>query len=144
MCRANVQHHQDHIPTVLVVEDDVIARIVIADDLRLAGFAVIEAGSGSEALAVLSTDRIVDLIFSDVHMPGRINGAALAEIVMDRFSQTRIMLCSGSAEGRDLAGQSGIPFVHKPYRAEAVIDLVALLVKDGNPDRSPPGPGAHG
>jgi CheY-like chemotaxis protein len=128
---ANVYRQQTHTPTVLVVEDDVIVRIVIADELRLGGFEVIEAGSGPEALAVLSTDRTIDLIFSDIHMPGRINGAALAAIVRDRFSRTRIILCSGSTDGLDLAGIPAVPFVRKPYRPEAVLALVAQLMRGG-------------
>lgn len=126
----------DKSPTVLVVEDDVIVRIVIADDLRLAGFQVIEAGSGGEALAVLDTDRTVDLIVSDIHMPGRINGIDLAVTVLNRFPQTRIILCSGSTDGHKLAGISGIPFIPKPYRPEAVIALVTLLLKEGDFDRT--------
>ena len=125
-------------PTVLVAEDDVIVRIVIADDLRFAGFEVIEAGSGTEALAHLSTDRHVDLILSDVQMPGRLNGIDLAVIVMDRFPQTRIILCSGSADGHELAGISGIPFVDKPYRTETILALVAMLLKDGDMNHSRP------
>lgn len=130
-------------PTVLVAEDDVIVRIVIADDLRFAGFEVIEAGSGTEALAHLSTDRHVDLILSDVHMPGRLNGIDLAAIVMDRFPQTRIILCSGSADAHEMVGISGIPFIDKPYRPETIIALVALLLKDGDLDRNRPCRQAH-
>lgn len=129
--------------TVLVAEDDVIVRIVIADDLRFAGFEVIEAGSGTEALAHLSTDRHVDLILSDVHMPGRLNGIDLAVIVMDRFPQTRIILSSGSTDGHELASISGIPFIDKPYRPETILALVALLLKDGDLDRSRPLLQAH-
>ena len=133
----------DQTPTVLVAEDDVIVRIAIADDLRLAGFEVIEAGSGAEALAFLSADPPVDLILSDVHMPGRLNGIDLAAIVMDRFPQTRIILCSGSTDGHDLAGISGIPFIHKPYRPEAVIALVASILQDRDLDDSQPLLRAH-
>ena len=133
----------DQTPTVLVAEDDVIVRIAIADDLRLAGFEVIEAGSGAEALAFLSADPPIDLILSDVHMPGRLNGIDLAAIVMDRFPQTRIILCSGSTDGHDLAGISGIPFIHKPYRPEAVIALVASILQDRDLDDSQPLLRAH-
>ncbi len=133
----------DQTPTVLVAEDDVIVRIVIADDLRLAGFEVIEAGSGAEALAFLSSDRPIDLILSDVHMPGRLNGIDLAAIVMDRFPQTRIILSSGSTDGHDLAGISGIPFIHKPYRPETVIALVASIFQDRDLDHSQPLLRAH-
>ena len=133
----------DQTPTVLVAEDDVIVRIVLADDLRDAGFEVIEAGSGAEALALLTAGRHVDLILSDVHMPGRLNGMDLAAIVTDRFPRTRIILCSGSMDGHDLAGISGIPFIRKPYRPEAVLALVALLLKDGDLDCSRPLLRAH-
>lgn len=133
----------DQTPTVLVAEDDVIVRIVIADDLRLAGFDVIEAGSGAEALALLSADRPIDLILSDVHMPGRLNGIDLAAIVMDRFPQTRIILCSGSTDGHDLAGNSDISFIDKPYRPEAVIALVASILQDRDLDQSQPLSRAH-
>ena len=139
-----MHHPSDQTPTVLVAEDDVIVRIVIADDLRLAGFEVIEAGSGAEALALLSADRVIDLILSDVHMPGRLNGIDLAEIVMDRFPQTRIILCSGSMDGHDLAGISGIPVIHKPYRPEAVIALVTSILQDGDLDQSQPRRQAQG
>jgi CheY-like chemotaxis protein len=138
-----VHNPSDQTPTVLVAEDDVIVRIAIADDLRLAGFEVIEAGSGAEALAFLSADPPVDLILSDVHMPGRLNGIDLAAIVMDRFPQTRIILCSGSTDGHDLAGISGIPFIHKPYRPEAVIALVASILQDRDLDDSQPLLRAH-
>jgi len=138
-----VHNPSDQTPTVLVAEDDVIVRIVIADDLRLAGFEVIEAGSGAEALALLSSDRPVDLILSDVHMPGRLNGIDLAAIIMDRFPQTRIILCSGSTDGHDLAVISGIPFIDKPYRPEAVIALVASMLQDRDLDHSQPLLRAH-
>jgi CheY-like chemotaxis protein len=141
-----VHNPSDQTPTVRVAEDDVIVSIVIADDLRLAGFDVIEAGSGAEALALLSTDRYIDLIQSDVHMPGRRNGTDLAAIIMDRFPQTRIILCSGGTDGHDLTGSSGIPFIDKPCRPEAVIALVALQLQDGTldgtHDRSTPRAGA--
>jgi DNA-binding NtrC family response regulator len=130
-------------PTVLVAEDDVIVRIVIADDLRFAGFEVIEAGSGTEALAHLSTDRHVDLVLSDVHMPGRLNGIDLAVIVKDRFPQTRIILCSGSTDAQEMIGISGIPFIDKPYRPETIIALVTLLLKHGEIDHSRPLLQAH-
>ena len=133
----------DQTPTVLVAEDDVIVRIVIADDLRQAGFEVIEAGSGAEALDLLSTDRHVDLILSDVHMPGRLNGIDLAAIIMDRFPQTHIILCSGSSDGHDLAGISGIPYIDKPYRPEAVIALVASILQGRVLDQSQPLLRAH-
>ena len=137
-CRINVHNPSDQTPTVRVAEDDVIVSIVIADDLRLAGFDVIEAGSGAEALALLSTDRHVDLILSDVHMPGRRNGTDLAAIIMDRFPQTRIILCSGGTDGHDLTGIPGIPFIDKPCRPEAILALVALQLQDGTLDRSKP------
>jgi len=94
-----------------------------------AGFDVIEAGSATEALSLLDSGRMIDAIFSDVQMPGRINGAGLAEIVQRRFPATRIILTSGSDAGYDLAGSPEVPFIWKPYRAETVIAAVERVLQ---------------
>jgi two-component system, response regulator PdtaR len=61
-------------PTVLVVEDEVLVRMVIADYLRDCGFRVLEASTADEAMRVLGTNERVDIVFSDVQMPGSLDG----------------------------------------------------------------------
>ena len=55
---------------ILVVEDEVLVRVLVAEELRLAGFSVIEAGRADEALTFIKADEQVDLVFSDIRMPG--------------------------------------------------------------------------
>lgn len=69
-----------HKPTVLVVEDDVLIRLSVADALRSAGLDVIEAATGDEALTVLASSATVDLVFTDIQMPGSTDGLELAQI----------------------------------------------------------------
>src|SRR6202034_3122259 len=70
---------------ILVVEDEVLIRVVIAEELRLAGFSVIEAGRADEALTYVKAGEQVDLVFSDIQTPGPLNGVQLAEILRDRY-----------------------------------------------------------
>jgi CheY-like chemotaxis protein len=70
---SNNENHADA-STVLVVEDEVLIRMATADYLRVCGYRVVEAGSGDEAVAVLKTDIRVDVVFTDVSMPGTLNG----------------------------------------------------------------------
>jgi two-component system, response regulator PdtaR len=81
--------------TVLVVEDDVLERGPLAEYLRDAGFRVIEAANGHEAVEVLSSEMTVDIVFSDIRMPGEIDGLALAHWVDQRMPNVRVLLTSG-------------------------------------------------
>jgi CheY-like chemotaxis protein len=67
----NVGVQANDIHTVLVVEDEVLVRLMIAEELRSAGFQVIEAADADEALAVLANITDVSVIFSDIRMPGK-------------------------------------------------------------------------
>ena len=66
-------------PSVLVVEDDVLVRTVVAAYLRECGFGVVESVSADEAVRVLEAGIRVDIVFSDVNMPGKLDGFGLAQ-----------------------------------------------------------------
>ncbi|MGZ5904834.1 MAG: response regulator, partial [Reyranella sp.] len=66
-------------PTVLVVEDEILVRTVIAAYLRDCGFDVVEAGSADEAVRVLEAGVRIDIVFSDINMPGSLDGFGLAQ-----------------------------------------------------------------
>jgi CheY-like chemotaxis protein len=99
--------------TVLVVEDDVLIRMMIADELRQTGFRVVEASSGDEALRCLASGYAVDLIFTDVQMPGKIDGAALARLVARDYPEIRVFVTS--AHGRMPHAGLAAQFIPKPY-----------------------------
>ena len=116
------QEQSSAAPVVLVVENDVLLRLVTASNLRDAGFEVIEAANSAEAIRIL--DRIpVDVLFSDIDMPGKMDGLALAQWVHQRQVDTTIILTSGGerplGDAREYA-----TFLPKPY---AVTDVEHLL-----------------
>lgn len=103
----------------MVVEDDVMLRTTVARFLEDAGLDVVEAGSGDEALAKFEAHQPVDLLFTDVLMPGDIDGLHLARNVLDRWPETRVIIASAMqiapAKLPDRAS-----FLPKPYRAKDV------------------------
>lgn len=103
--------------TVLIVEDEVLIRMAVADYLRDCGYRVVEADNGDEAVSLLKTDAEVDVVFSDVNLPGGINGFALAQWIRRERPGLRTILTSGivraAREAHDLCEEG--PLVEKPY-----------------------------
>src|ERR1700719_1713035 len=83
-------------PTVLVVEDEVLVRLMICDELRERGFRVIEAVDADQAADVLDSSTEVDLIVSDIRMPGRLDGLALAHHVAANHAGLPMILASAA------------------------------------------------
>jgi CheY-like chemotaxis protein len=111
-------------PNILVVEDDVLTRCLISDELRARGFKVLEASSADDAIAVLDRVR-VDLLFVDIHLPGSRNGLDVARIVRERPAPAHIILTSGKAEASAIPDLDDLGlFIRKPYLVSRVIDLV--------------------
>ena len=120
------QEHSSAAPVVLIVENDVLLRLVTASNLRDAGFEVIEAANCAEALRVL--DRIpVDVLFSDIDMPGKIDGLALAQWVHRSQADTRIILTSGAARAPGEVKKYA-SFLSKPYAAKDVERLLRSVL----------------
>ena len=120
--------------TVLVVEDEVLIRLVIADYLRECGYRVHEAASADEAIVVLeSRDVSVDIVFSDVIMPGRMDGFGLARWVRANRPQIDIVLTSGIDRSAEVAGMlcQGGPLLEKPYEPQKVADRIKQLLARG-------------
>jgi two-component system, response regulator PdtaR len=102
-------------PLVLVVEDDDLLRLTSSLELAARGFRTVEARTADEALAILERCSKVDAIFTDVCMPGSMNGLALAHHVRRSQPDTYVLITSGD----DLPDEAPIPsrsdFVPKPY-----------------------------
>ena len=94
---------------VLVVEDEVVLRMAVSAHLRDAGFVVIEAVDAEEAVELLRANHKIQLVFSDITMPGTMDGDLLAEWISERYPEIRILLTSGITQ----RGQQ--PFIAKPY-----------------------------
>lgn len=114
---------------ILVVEDEALIRFATADLLRHDGHLVLEAATADEALALLAAGVRIDAIFSDVQMPGRLDGIDLARRVAEAHPQIAVVLTSANSPDHRLS--AGNRFVRKPYRdADVVAALRAALGED--------------
>lgn len=113
---------------VLVVEDEVLVRLDIAGYLRSRGFAVLEAGNAREAMQLLDADPNIDLVFSDISMPGSLNGIELARWIRAKRSRVRVLLTSGTANNIQIALQEN-PVVEKPYHPSDVETTIRRLLR---------------
>jgi CheY-like chemotaxis protein len=110
--------------TLLVVEDDVITRFSIADELRNAGYRVLEASSAEDAIAILEHVPI-HLLFADIHMPKGMSGLDVARVAKGRCPAPKVILTSGKVSPKEIADLDELgPFVDKPYLPSRVLDLV--------------------
>jgi two-component system, cell cycle response regulator CpdR len=110
--------------TVLIAEDEPMLLMVVADTLRDAGYQVLEAANGEAALALLTQNPQVDLLMSDIRMPG-INGYQLAQKSLELRPNLRILLMTGYAQDviPKQIGQLGIPILYKPFDFEKLPEL---------------------
>ncbi len=112
---------QGHGETILAVEDNAALRRTLVRQLDSLGYRVLEAANGTEALAILQSTG-VDLVFSDVVMPGEIDGVGLARIIEQRWPAIPVVLASGFPETklRELYPAIDFRLLSKPYRKEHV------------------------
>ena len=119
------------IRTILVVEDEILVRMPLAEYLRDCGYRVFEAASVAEAQTVLDADTPVDLVFSDVNLVGPENGFALASWVRRHHPTTKVLLTSGAANASEKAGElcSHGPVLPKPYSYAVVLQRIEALLR---------------
>ena len=113
-------------PVVLVVDENLVLRSAFAKRLRTAGFEVLEAANAAEAVQILKCIP-VDALFSDIDMPGRMDGCALAQWVHQHELNTRIILTSGPDRTLGEAGEY-VSFVSKPYASAEVEYLLRSVL----------------
>jgi CheY-like chemotaxis protein len=118
---------------ILVVEDASDVRDIAVTVLRKGGFVVLEAPDASTALDILARDPEIALVFTDVVMPGTMNGMDLARTIAERWPSLRLILTSGYAER--LTEREWLPpdvgFLRKPYRPLELIGKVRSAVEAG-------------
>ena len=112
---------------VLVVENDPLVRATAVDVLEEAGFEVIEAPSADYAVVVLEKRPDVRVVFTDVEMPGKLDGIQLARIVQHRFRGAGIVVGSGGARPQSSELSPDATFLAKPYAAAALVDAIRKL-----------------
>jgi two-component system, response regulator PdtaR len=117
--------------TVLVVEDEALVNQDIAEALRDHGFEALQAYNGEQALKLLETVRDIRVLFTDVNLPGRLNGVELAKVVQIRWPRIEVLVTSANSrpeiEALDVVAQLG-RFVQKPYPTGAVTRRIHEIV----------------
>lgn len=116
--------------TVLVVEDDVLVRMPIAQYLRDCGYIVIEAANADEAMTVLlHPETAVDVVFTDIDMPGSVDGFGLAKWIREHRPKLDVFLAGtvprAVENAKELCAQGPIP---KPYDAQTVHNHIRRLL----------------
>lgn len=116
--------------TVLVVEDDPIIRMGAVDLVTAAGFDVLEAGNAEDAIRILEMRSDVDLVFTDIEMPGTMDGLKLAHYISERWPPVKLLLASG----RMILEQSHLPkgamFFSKPYQDDTIVETIRVMVAE--------------
>ncbi len=108
---------------VLVVEDELLIRMFLSDELRDAGFHVIEAYNADEALVILGS-VVPDIIVSDVRMPGSLDGIGLLAAVRQTFPALPVIITSAHLQPPSAVSDGAVQFIAKPYRVELVLQSI--------------------
>ena len=114
----------------LVVEDEVLVRLLICDELRDRGLRVVEAANADEALMYVRTDPTVRLVFSDVRMPGSMDGVALAQHLKSEFPHVTVVLTSGHLLPGDVERETLL--LTKPYPLVETGNRIIALLDEGH------------
>lgn len=113
-------------PTIFVIEDEWLLLDTITAELQDAGYGVIEAMSGDDALAILNATRKPDLLFTDIRLPGSVDGWQLAEAARAKYPHMPVIYATGytAIPARQVPGSI---FLQKPYRPSAVVQAATEL-----------------
>jgi two-component sensor histidine kinase/DNA-binding response OmpR family regulator len=118
-------------PKVLVVEDEMLLRMRAVDIVEDAGFTPIEAANADEALAILESRSDVDLLFTDIQMPGSMDGLKLAYAVHERWPSIKIILVSGKLTPTDSERPTDSRFFGKPLEVNQMIAEIQGMIGQG-------------
>ena len=110
---------------ILVVEDEALIRMTAADFLADAGHRVIEAANADLAVDVLEHHDDIEVVFTDINMPGSIDGLGLAELANRRWPAVRLIVASGKVPACSLHLPKGGVFLPKPYDSQSLTAALA-------------------
>ncbi len=108
-------------PVILIVEDEFLLRMDSAEMIESAGFEVVQAANADEAIAILKARPDIHVVFTDIQMPGSMDGLNLARFVRDRWPPIKIVATSGRVMVGDDDLPAGSVFLPKPYRGAQVV-----------------------
>jgi CheY-like chemotaxis protein len=118
-------------PVVLIVEDELLLRMNAVDMIEAAGFEVVEAANADEAIEILQARRDIGVVFTDIQMPGSMDGLKLVRAVRGRWPPIKIVATSGHVGVVQTDLPEGGRFLPKPYSAGQVMDVLRELTAGG-------------
>ena len=127
MTDSNQPDQPERIPVLLVVEDEPLLRMLAVDVGEDAGFLVVAAANADDAVAILESRSDIRLVFTDIDMPGSLDGMKLAACIRDRWPPIHIILTSGHMKPSQDDMPAGSMFFAKPYRQDRVIDAMRRM-----------------
>jgi two-component system, response regulator PdtaR len=114
---------------VLVVEDEVLVRLHAVSLLEDAGFSTLQAGSADEAIALLEARKDIRIVFTDINLPGSMDGLRLAHAIRHRWPPIELVLTSGQAKVSDEDLPARSLFLGKPYDRAELVPMMQSLVQ---------------
>ncbi|BCH60358.1 response regulator [Agrobacterium vitis] len=120
-------------PVILVVEDSPLIRMGAIDLVLSAGYDVLEAGDADEAIRILESRDDIDLVFTDVQMPGTMDGIKLSHYIRDRWPPVKLIIASGAAILEESMLPGGSRFFSKPYDELTITEAMAQLLLSEDP-----------
>jgi two-component system, response regulator PdtaR len=113
-----------HPVVILIVEDDGLINLMASDDLKRAGYDVVSVYSADEAIRVLESRNDIWLIFTDIDLPGSMDGLRLAAAVGDRWPPIHIIITTGHIRPSDDLLPKDSAFLAKPYPADELLHTI--------------------
>jgi CheY-like chemotaxis protein len=114
--------------TILVVEDEPLIRMSAIDLIVSAGFQVVEAENADEAIGILEARPDIHLVFTDVDMPGSMDGLKLCHYIRDRWPPVKLLVASGKAIVAESQLPGGAMFFSKPYSNTSIVEAMTRLL----------------
>src|SRR6201746_1440399 len=111
-------------PVVLIVEDELLLRMNAVEMIDAAGFEVVEAANADEAIEILESRRDITVVFTDIQMPGSMDGLKLARAVRGRWPPIKIVATSGHVRVAETDLPEGGRFLAKPYSPTQVTGVL--------------------
>ena len=114
----------------MIVEDDALIRMLAADMISAMGMDIVEAVNADHAIALLESIPKISVVFSDVQMPGSMDGIRLMTIIRNRWPPIALLLTSGKVSPPACDLPTGTHFVTKPYHSQQIEGHLTSLIDE--------------
>ena len=120
------------VDTILVVDHEIVVRMLICEYLRHCGYKVIEAVSAEEAMVVLTADAGIDVVLCNAEMPGSPEGFGLAKWIRESLDDVRVILVGNLNRAADVASElcDNGPMLKRPYEPQVVVERIKRLLAE--------------